>query len=99
MGNVINGFHLINSSIENITNVYQTDTSQFIERINQIQNHAIKTDYSSLISEGEYDLFIDDYLVVKKVDNNFDSIMIPIGYVIEKYEILKDNSKIKKESI
>jgi len=102
LNNVINNkvlTHLINSSIENITNVYQTDTSQFIERINQIQNHAIKTDYSSLISEGEYDLFIDDYLVVKKVDNNFDSIMIPIGYVIEKYEILKDNSKIKKESI
>lgn len=102
LNNVINNkvlTHLMNSSIENITNVYQTDTSQFIERINQIQNHAIETDHSSLLSEGEYDLFIDDYLFVKKVDNSFDSVMIPIGYIIEKYEILKDNSRIKKESL
>ena len=87
------------SAAENINSIYQDEIQKILNDFEIIQNHSIETNDSSLLNENDYDFEVENYISARNVDSNFDSFMVPIGYVIEKYEFLDNGTKILKQPI
>lgn len=92
---------VLHSASENTTSIFEDEAKSMMEQVAQIEQRAIDVETSSIMTEREFDLEVVDYIGVRPIDvaAGFNATVQPIGYIIEKQELLTNGNLLTKESI
>lgn len=89
------------SASETPTSIFEDEAKPMLEQVAQIEQRATDIETSSIMTEREFDLEIVDYIGIRPIDvaSGFNATVQPIGYIVEKQELLSNGSLLEKESI
>lgn len=91
---------ILRTTAENSLNIFNDESSQFLQQAKQIQEEAIGSKNASLIDGRDYDFEVLEFIDFRKVDpNTFDSTVQVIGYVVDKFELNEKGELIPKDPI
>lgn len=92
---------LLSSTTENPIGLFEDEAEALMAEATQRETAAVGATNASVLTEGEYDLEVLEYIGIRNIDAPaaFDSLVQPVGYVIDKQEILPDGTVIDKSPI
>jgi hypothetical protein len=87
---------ILASATESPTGLFEDEAAALLGEAEQREAAAIGSYNSSVLSEGEYDMEIVEYIGVRNIDSpaSFDSTVQPVGYIIDKQEILPNGTVV-----
>lgn len=92
---------ILASATENPVGMFEDEAEALMQEAEQREGEAVGSSNASVLSESEYDLEIVEYVGIRNIDAPaaFDSVVQPIGYVIDKQEILADGTIVDRSPI
>lgn len=92
---------ILASSTENPVGIFEDEAERLLSIAIQKETEAIGAENSSILTEGEYDLEVLEYIGIRNIDASaaFDSVVQPVGYIIDKQEILPNGTLVDKAPI
>lgn len=90
--------HIMASATENPVGLFEDEAEALMMEATQRETASIGTSNASVLSEGEYDMEIIEYVGIRNIDapGAFDSTVQPIGYIIDKQEIMADGNVVDR---
>ena len=92
---------VLKSSLENTTSIFEDEAQGMLADAARIEQRAIDSGTAAVLAEREFDLEIIDYIGIRPIDvsTGFNATVQPIGYIIEKQELLPNGKLVTRESI
>lgn len=89
------------STTESPTSIFEDEAETLIAKAEEIQRRAVDEETSSFLTDREFDLEIVEYIGIRNIDSpsSFDSTVQPVGYIIDKQELMPNGSLIDHTSI
>lgn len=89
------------SATENPVGLFEDEAAALMQEAEERETTAVGSSNASVLSEGEYDLEVVEYIGIRNIDAPaaFDSVVQPVGYVIDKQEILSDGTVVDRDPI
>ncbi len=93
--------NIMESATENPVGIFEDEAQELLSVAEQIQNRATDGETSSLLTDREYDLEVVEYVGIRNIDSPaaFNSTVQPVGYIIEKQELLANGKLIDRNTI
>jgi len=92
--------NVLRTTAQNSVNIFNDELEAQIKVAQEIQNRAQTSGNSTIMSGGDYDFEILDYIDVKEINpKTFNSKAYPVGYIINKFEVDTNGQQIEKEPI
>lgn len=91
---------LLQSATETTVSFFGDEARTLLSKARVIQEKAVAERSSALVEGSDYDFEVLDYLSYRKIDvATFDSVIQPVGYVIEKEEILPGGEVVSRDPL
>lgn len=91
---------LLQSATETTVSFFGDEAKALLGKAKVIQDKAIQDRSSALVEGSDYDFEVLDYLSYRKIDATlFDSVVQPVGYIIDKEEILPSGEVVPKAPV
>lgn len=89
---------ILATATESPIGLFEDEAEELMQEATQRENQAVGSHNASIMSENEYDMEIIEYVGIRNIDAPaaFDSTVQPVGYVIDKQEILPDGSVVDR---
>lgn len=92
---------ILASATENPTGLFEDEAAILLNEATQRQSESVASDNASVLTDNEYDLEIMEYIGIRNLDSsaNFNSTVEPVGYIIDKQELLDNGTLIDRSPI
>jgi hypothetical protein len=92
---------ILRSATENPVGLFEDEAEQLMDEAEQRETEAVANLSAGVLNESEYDLEVVEYIGVRPIDSPgaFDSTVQPVGYVIDKQEILENGTVVGRSPI
>lgn len=92
---------ILSSATENPVGIFENEAEILLNEAQQREASAISSHNAGIISEGDYDFEVMEYIGIRNIDTPaaFDATVQPVGYVIDKQEILENGSIVNRDPI
>lgn len=92
---------ILSSATENPIGLFEDEAEALMSQAAQLENDAVASSNASILTEGEFDMEVVEYIGIRNIDAPaaFDSTVQPIGYVVDKQEILADGTVVDRDPI
>jgi len=89
------------TTTENPVGLFEDEAEVIIADAAQVQQRAIESESSTMLSDREFDLEIVEYIGIRNIDSpgSFNPTVEPIGYIIDKREMLEKGNFLQKSPI
>lgn len=92
---------ILSSATENPVGLFEDEAEDILVEAEQRETQAVSNSPSDVMNEGEYDMEVLEYIGVRAIETpaSFDSTVEPIGYIIDKQELLNNGSLVDRSPI
>jgi len=92
---------ILASATENPVGLFEDEAEALMSEAEQRETQAISTSTASVLSDSEYDLEVMEYIGIRQIDTPaaFDSTVQPVGYIIDKQEILENGTVVDRAPV
>lgn len=93
--------NILGSATENPVGLFEDEAESMLAEAEQRETQAIASSAASVINDSEYDLEVIEYIGIRTIDSsaNFNSTIQPIGYIIDKQELLQNGTIVDRAPI
>ena len=92
---------ILASATENPVGLFEDEAVRLMDEANQREARSVASDNASVLTDNEYDLEVMEYIGIRPIDAiaNFNSTVEPVGYIIDKQELLDNGTLVDRSPV
>jgi len=92
---------ILASATENPVGLFEDEAQRLMDEATQRETQSIASDNASILTDNEYDLEVMEYINIRNIDSaaDFNSTVEPVGYIVDKQELLDNGTLVDRSPI